>query len=131
MAMHGRRGPTALAGQRPKRSRPIRKLLGRMVHYLGRFKRIVAIGAVLSLAATIVAVVDPLILAYGIDSILVTNPVLGTTLFLTQIYIILKVTSWIMSSVNTWILAGAQAGFVQNIQEDLYSKLLRADLSYH
>jgi len=131
MAMHGRRGPTALAGVKPKRSRPIRVLLGRMVHYLGRFKRIVAIGAVLSLAATIVAVFDPLILAFGIDSLLVSNPVFETTLMLTLLYIVLKVTSWIMGSVNTWILAGAQAGFVQNIQEDLYSKLLRADLSYH
>jgi len=124
MAMHGRRGPTALAGVKPKRSRPIRVLLGRMVHYLGRFKRIVAIGAVLSLAATIVAVFDPLILAFGIDSLLVSNPVFETTLMLTLLYIVLKVTSWIMGSVNTWILAGAQAGFVQNIQEDLYSKLL-------
>ncbi|MHA2147625.1 MAG: hypothetical protein ACXAAN_03115, partial [Candidatus Thorarchaeota archaeon] len=67
MAMHGRRGPTALAGQKDKRSRPIRVLLGRMISYLGRFKRIVAIGAVLSLAATIVAVFDPLILKLGID----------------------------------------------------------------
>ncbi|MFW9769451.1 MAG: ABC transporter ATP-binding protein [Candidatus Thorarchaeota archaeon] len=131
MAMHGRRGPTALASEKPKRSRPIRKLLGRMVHYLGRFKRIVAIGAVLSLAATIVAVIDPLILAYGINSILQENPVLETTITLTLLYVILKATSWTMSSVNTWILAGAQAGFVQNIQEDLYTKLLSADLSYH
>ena len=131
MAMHGRRGPMALAGQKPKRSRPIRKLLGRMVHYLGRFKRIVAIGAVMSLVATIVSVFDPLVLSFGIDSILVENPVIETILFLTGLYVLLKVTAWILSSINTWILAGAQAGFIQNIQEDIYSKLLRADLSYH
>ncbi|MHA3963458.1 MAG: ABC transporter ATP-binding protein [Candidatus Thorarchaeota archaeon SMTZ1-45] len=131
MAMHGRRGPTALAGEREKRSRPIRVLLGRMVHYLGRFRRIVAIGAVLSLLSTIVSVFDPLILSFGIDSLLVANPVIATTIFLTLLYIIFKVTSWTLGSINTWILAGAQAGFVQNIQEDLYSYLLRADLSYH
>ena len=129
--MHGRRGPMALAGQRPKRSRPIRVLLGKMIHYLGRFKRIVAIGAVLSLAATIVSLFDPLVLKYAIDSILVANPVIGTAIFLTSLYVIFKVTSWILSSINTWILAGAQAGFVQNIQEDIYTKLLGADLSYH
>ncbi|MFW9963824.1 MAG: ABC transporter ATP-binding protein [Candidatus Sifarchaeia archaeon] len=131
MAMHGRHGPTALAGGREKRSRPIRVLLGRMVHYLGRFRRIVAIGAVLSLLSTIVSVFDPLILSFGIDSLLVVNPVIGTTVFLTLLYLLFKATSWALSSINTWILAGAQAGFVQNIQEDLYGYLLRADLSYH
>jgi ATP-binding cassette subfamily B multidrug efflux pump len=131
MAMHGRRGPAALAGQKEKRSRPIRVLLGRMVHYLGRFKRIVAIGAVMSLIATIVAVFDPLVLSFGIDSILVENPVIETIMLLTGFYVFLKVTSWILSSINTWILAGAQAGFVQNIQDDIYSHLIRADLSYH
>jgi ATP-binding cassette subfamily B protein len=120
-----------MMGQKAKRSRPIRVLLGRMVSYLGRFKRIVAIGAVLSLTATIVAVFDPLILKLGIDSIVVEFPVIETILFLTGVYLLFKVTAWILYSVNTWILAGAQAGFVQNIQEDLYSKLLRADLSYH
>jgi len=131
MAMHGRRGPTALAGQKEKRSRPIRILLGQMVGYLGRFKRIVAIGAVLSLVATIVAVFDPLILKFGIEAVLAENPVIESILFLTGLYVLFKVTSWTLSSVNTWILAGAQAGFVQNIQEDLYANLLRADLSYH
>ncbi len=129
--MHGRRGPTALASQRPKRSRPIRILLARMANYLGRFKRIVAIGAVLSLVATIFAVFDPLVFSWAIDSILVVNPVVGTILFLTSLFVIFKVIAWLLSSINTWILAGAQAGFVQNIQEDLYTKLLGADLSYH
>jgi len=126
-----RHGPMALAGQKPKRSRPIRVLLGRMISYLGKFKRIVAIGAVLSLLATIVAVFDPLILSIGINSVLAENPVLETILLLTLLYAILKVTSWIMGSINTWIMAGAQAGFIQNVQEDIYGKLLRSDLSYH
>ncbi len=128
MGMHG---PRALARKKQKRSRPMRVLLGRMFSYLGRFKRIVAIGAVLSLLATIVAVFDPLILSIGINSVLEQNPVFETILLLTLIYAILKVTSWIMSSINTWIMAGAQAGFIQNVQEDIYAKLLRSDLSYH
>ncbi|MHA1927795.1 MAG: ABC transporter transmembrane domain-containing protein, partial [Candidatus Thorarchaeota archaeon] len=126
-----RHGPMGLASKKPKRSRPIRVLLGRMISYLGKFKRIVTIGAVLSLLATIVAVFDPLILSIGINSVLATNPVFETILLLTLVYAILKVTSWIMSSVNTWIMAGAQAGFIQNVQEDIYSKLLQSDLSYH
>jgi ATP-binding cassette subfamily B protein len=102
-----------------------------MINYLGRFKRIVAIGAVLSLAATIVSVFDPLILKLGIDSTFIPGAVIDSILFLTGLYLLFKVTSWTLYSVNVWILSGAQAGFVQNIQEDLYSKLLRADLSYH
>ena len=131
MGVHVRRGPASLTGQKQKRSRPIRVLLGRMAHYLGRFKRIVGIGAVLSLIATIIAVVNPLVLSWGIDSVLVENPVIDTILFLTGLFVFFKVSSWTMSGVNTWVLAGAQAGFVQNIQEDLYTNLLGADLSYH
>jgi ATP-binding cassette subfamily B protein len=121
-------------GGKHKRSRPIRVLLGRMAGYLGRFRRIIAIGAVLSLLATIVSVFDPIILQMGIDSL---DPILNPTatfdtlLFLIGIYIALKVTSWILSSSNTWILADAQAGFVQNIQADVYNHLVSADLSYH
>lgn len=131
MALHGKRGPMALAGKKAKRSRPMRVLLGRMLFYLGKFRRIVTIGAALSLLATIVAVFDPLILSTGINSVLAENPVMDTIILLSIIYAILKVISWVMRSINTWILAGAQAGFIQNIQEDIYSKLLSSDLSYH
>ncbi len=91
MGMH-RRGPASLTGQKQKRSRPIRVLLGRMAHYLGRFKRIVGIGAVLSLIATIFAVINPLVLSWGIDSVLVENPVIDTILFLTGLFVFFKVT---------------------------------------
>ncbi|RLI52797.1 MAG: hypothetical protein DRO87_12620, partial [Candidatus Thorarchaeota archaeon] len=131
MAMHGRRGPTVLAGKKAKRSRPTLVLLRRMFHYLGGFKRTMAIGAILSLMATTVTVFDPLVLSMGIDSILVANPTLQAALMLALIYVILRVSSWILGSLNTWVLSGAQAGFVQSIQEDIYRHLLRADLSYH
>ncbi|MFX0107440.1 MAG: hypothetical protein ACFE7R_04085, partial [Candidatus Hodarchaeota archaeon] len=74
MGMRGHGGPRRLIGGKEKRSRPIRVLLGRMIHYLGRFRRIVAIGAILSILATIVTVVDPLVLQMGIDSIEPLNP---------------------------------------------------------
>ncbi|MHA2067919.1 MAG: ABC transporter ATP-binding protein [Candidatus Thorarchaeota archaeon] len=132
MGMRGHGGPRRMMGGKEKRSRPIRVLLGRMIYYLGRFKRIVAIGAILSILATVVSVFDPLVLIWGIGAIEFGNPAsYDTLLFLIGIYIVMRVTSWILSSTNIWILAGAQAGFVQNIQEDVYSHLVRADLSYH
>ena len=128
MGMHG---PRRMMGEKQKKSRPNRVLLGRMISYLGKFKRIVAIGAALSLVATIVSIFNPIILSIGINSVLARVPVIETIITLTLLYFILKVTSWLMYSANVWILSGAQAGFIQNIQEDIYSKLLRADLSYH
>lgn len=134
MGMRGHGGPRALIGRNEKRSRPIRVLLGRMVHYLGRFRRIVAIGAVLSVTATIVSVIAPLVLKDGIDAIdpnVVATPSFDALVFLIGLFVLLRIASWVISSINTWILAGAQAGFVQSIQEDVYASLVRADLSYH
>ncbi|MHA2116243.1 MAG: ATP-binding cassette domain-containing protein [Candidatus Thorarchaeota archaeon] len=126
-----RRGPHGMMGGKEKRSRPIRVLLGRMFGYLGRFKKIVLIGAILSLVATIVSVFDPLILQIGIDLVGDVSSTFNTLLLLIGLYVILKIIAWILNGVNTWILAGAQSGFVQNVQEDVYNHLVRADLSYH
>ena len=134
MGMHGPMGgvggPRALVGKKEKRSRPIRVLLGRMVHYLGSFKRIVAIGAILSLAATIVSVINPLVLRAGIDSVDLGGS-LSTLFLLTILFFVLSVVTWVMNGVNTWIMSIAQAGLVQGVQEDVYEHLVRADLSYH
>ncbi len=134
MVMHGPMGvgggPRALVGKKEKRSRPIRVLLGRMVQYLGSFKRIVIVGAILSLAATIVGVINPLVLRAGIDSVYLESS-LTTLFFLTILFLVLSIVSWIMSGVNTWIMAAAQAGLVQSVQEDVYEHLVEADLSYH
>jgi len=131
MGMHGPRGPHALMGRGYKRSRPFRVLLGRMIGYLERFKRIVAIGAVFSLIAAVVSIFDPLVLQRGIDAVFDSDTTLNLLLFLVGLYIALKLISWALNSVNTWILADAQAGFVQNIQADVYDNLVKADLSYH
>ncbi|MHA2434106.1 MAG: ABC transporter ATP-binding protein, partial [Candidatus Thorarchaeota archaeon] len=134
MGMRGHGGPRGMMGSKQKRSRPIRVLLGRMVHYLGRFRRIVAIGAVLSIIATVVSVFEPLVLTAGIDIIdpnVTASPMFDALIILIALYVVLKITSWALFSANTWVLVGAQAGFVQNIQEDVYGHLVRADLSYH
>jgi ABC-type multidrug transport system fused ATPase/permease subunit len=128
--MGGRGGPRGLMGTKEKRSRPVRVLLGRMVKYLGSFKRIVAIGAVLSLAATIASVINPLVLRAGIDSVNLEGS-LSTLYSLTIIFLVLSVVSWVMGGVNTWIMSIAQAGLVQSVQEDVYKHLVGADLSYH
>jgi ATP-binding cassette subfamily B protein len=117
-------------GEKEKRSRPVRVLLGKMVGYLGKFKRIVAIGAVLSLVATIVGVINPLVLREGINSVYQVGS-LNTLIVLTIIFLILSVMTWVMNGINTWIMASAQAGLVQSVQEDVYSHLVHADLSYH
>ena len=128
--MRGRRGPRGLMGWKEKRSRPVRVLLGRMVYYLGKFKRIVFVGAVLSLVATIFNVINPLVLRAGIDSVYL-EPSFNTLVTLTVLFLILSVLSWIMGGMNTWIMSVAQAGLVQNVQEDVYRHLVNADLSYH
>ncbi len=131
MGMRGHGGPRALSGKREKRGRPIRVLLGRMFGYLGPFKRVMAVGAVFSILATLVAVFDPLVLTMGIDTVFGGTGTFDALLFLVVLYALLKITSWILAGINTWILAGAQAGYVQRIQADVYSHLVRADLSYH
>ena len=130
MGMH-HHGPRGLMRPREKRSRPIKVLLTRMFRYLGRFKRIVAIGAVFSLIGTLVAAVDPIVLSWGIDTALTPASTLDATLFLVALYVILRIARWVSQSLNTWILAGAQASLVQAVQSDVYNHLVDADLSYH
>ncbi|MFX1580539.1 MAG: ABC transporter ATP-binding protein [Promethearchaeota archaeon] len=134
MGFHGpggpRRGPGGMLRKKEKRSRPVRLLLGKMVHYLGKFKRIVMIGAILSLAATLVGVINPLVLRAGINSVYLEGS-LNILYTLTVVFLILAILSWAMSGINTWIMSVAQAGLVQNVQEDVYRHLVNADLSYH
>ncbi len=131
MGMRGHGGPRALALQREKRSRPMRVLLGRMVHYLGGFRKIVAIGAVFSLIASILGVIIPVILTDGIDVIAANNPILADVLYLITLYVALSLAYWIIGSLKTWVLSSAQAGFVQIIQSDTYDHLVNADLMFH
>lgn len=134
MGMHGpmggRGGPARLIGKKEKRSRPVRVLLGRMVHYLGGFKRIALVGAILSLASTVISVVIPLVMRDGIDSVNLVGS-FNILASLITLFLILSVVSWVMGGVNTWIMSIAQAGLVQSVQEDVYKHLVAADLSYH
>jgi len=126
-----RRGPTALAGERYKRSRSLHVLLGAIFGYIGRFKKLIVIAAALAVTATIFRAIDPVILATGINVVLIPDAPLSAVLYLGIIYAILRMASWLLSSLYTWILAGAQAGFVRFLQQDVYKKLVHADLSYH
>ena len=131
MGMHASGGPRRLSGKREKRSRPVRLLLGRMFGYVGPFKRIMTVGAIFAIIGTLVAVFDPLVLTMGIDVVFSAGGTLDTLLLLVMIYVALKFTAWAFRGVNTWILSGAQAGFVQSVQSDVYGHLVNADLSYH
>jgi ABC-type multidrug transport system fused ATPase/permease subunit len=120
-----------MSRQKEKRSRPVRVLLGRMIGYLGRFKKAVAIGAIFSVAATIVTIFDLPVLTTGVDTAFSSGGTFEAVLFLAILYLILRVLAWVFRGLYTWILSGAQSGFVQSIQTDVYSHLVNADLSYH
>ena len=125
-----RRGPTALAGGRAKRSRSLRVLVANMFRYLGGFKGVIAIAAILTLIAMVFRTIDPLILATGIDLVFQQGTLDGV-LFLGLLFVILRVISWLLISTYTWLLSGAQGGFIRSLQQDVYRKLVGADLSYH
>lgn len=124
-------GHLGLMRSREKRSRPVKVLLSRMLGYLGRFRRIVIIGAIFSLIGTAVATIDPLVLSWGIDTALTPTSTFNAILQLVAIYVILRLARWISEGLYTWILADAQASFVQTVQSDVYDHLVDADLSYH
>ncbi len=124
-------GHPGLMRSREKRSRPVKVLLSRMLGYLGRFRRIVIIGAIFSLIGTAVATIDPLVLSWGIDTALTPTSTFNAILQLVAIYVILRLARWISEGLYTWILADAQASFVQTVQSDVYDHLVDADLSYH
>ena len=124
-------GHPGLSRSREKRSRPVKVLLSRMLGYLGRFRRIVIIGAIFSLIGTAVATIDPLVLSWGIDTALTPTSTFNAILQLVAIYVILRLARWISEGLYTWILADAQASFVQTVQSDVYDHLVDADLSYH
>ena len=126
-----RRGPSALAGERYKRSRSLRTLLGAQFGYLGRFKKLIVVAATLAIIATIFRAIDPLILTAGINLVLVPGAPLSAVLYLGIIYLILRAASWLLNSLYTWILSGAHAGYIRTLQQDIYAKLVRADLSYY
>ncbi|MHA1917348.1 MAG: ABC transporter ATP-binding protein [Candidatus Ranarchaeia archaeon] len=131
MGMHRSGGPTALAGKKSKRSRPMKTLLGKIFGYLGSFKREIIFAFILTIIATAISSVDPLFLTLGIDLVLDPNSTFFGIIFLGVIYVVLRVISWTLMSGYTWVLSGSQAGFAQSIQKDVYDKLVYADLSYH
>ncbi|MFW9994907.1 MAG: ABC transporter ATP-binding protein [Candidatus Odinarchaeota archaeon] len=126
-----RRGPGALAQQREKHSRPLLVLLKEVFIYLGQFRRTIFIGAILAIIGTLFVAVDPIVLAQGVDLLLTPEGTATGLLVLGGLYLFLRIAGWVLSSIYTWVLAGAQAGFVQKLQQDVYDHLIRADLSYH
>jgi ATP-binding cassette subfamily B multidrug efflux pump len=124
-------GPATLAQEHQKRSRPLYVLLAKMIRYLGRFRRRIAVAAILVIFATVFTVLDPVVLSWGIDFVLTPGGTLTGLLTLALMYFALRFGGWLFNSLYTWILASAQAGFVQSIQQDTYDHLVHADLAYH
>ena len=114
-----------------KRSRPITLLLRRMGGYFKGFRRIIVTGAILAVLSSAVDAISPIILSQGIDSVLSVANVTTIIITLTLVYLGLRLISWIAGSFYTQVIAKAQAGFVNKVQEDTYSHLIDADLSFH
>lgn len=129
MAGPGR--PWMMGDEKYVRNKPMKVLIRAMFSYLGRFRKIVYLGAGLSIAATIFMAIDPLVLSWGIDLVLEPGANLQGIILLALLFTGLKIASWLLGSINTWVFSKAQAGFVQSLQQDVYDKLVRADLSYH
>ncbi|MFW9957416.1 MAG: ABC transporter ATP-binding protein [Candidatus Odinarchaeota archaeon] len=130
--MSNSRGPPSRTST--KRSRPVSVLLRRMGGYFRGFRKIVIIGAFLAIASSIIDAISPLLLSSGIDTIvelIAGSDVLSAILPLVLLYFGLRLASWIAGSFYTWVIARAQAGFVQSVQKDVHAHLIDADLSYH
>ncbi|MDH4213029.1 MAG: ABC transporter ATP-binding protein/permease [Candidatus Thorarchaeota archaeon] len=130
--MSNSRGPPSRTSK--KRSRPVSVLLRRMGGYFRGFRKIVIIGAFLAIASSIIDAISPLLLSSGIDTIvelIAGSDVLSAILPLVLLYFGLRLASWIAGSFYTWVIARAQAGFVQSVQKDVHAHLIDADLSYH
>jgi ATP-binding cassette subfamily B protein len=124
------------AGGRPgypskKRSRPIGLLLRRMGGYFSGLRRIIVTGATLAILASLIDALSPIVLSQGIDTALGTTGVVSTIIVLTLLYLGLRLVSFVSGSFYTRVIAKAQAGFVNQVQEDTYSHLVDADLSFH
>lgn len=114
-----------------KRSRPIGFLLRRMGGYFKGFRKIIISGAILAIFASLIDAISPLILSQGIDVSLGSIDVTNTIITLTILYLGFRLVSFISGSFYTRVIARAQAGFINKVQEDVYSHLVDADLSFH
>jgi len=124
------------AGGRPghptkKRSRPIGLLLRRMGGFFSTLKKIIISGAILAILASLIDAISPIVLSQGIDIALNATGVISIFITLTLLYLGLRLVSFVSGSFYTRVIAKAQAGFVNKVQEDVYSHLVDADLSFH
>ena len=114
-----------------KRSRPTGLLLRRMGGYFSGLRRIIISGALLAIFASLIDAISPLILSQGIDASLGALNVGSLIITLTILYLGFRLISFVFGSFYTRVIARAQAGFVNKVQEDVYTHLVDADLSYH
>lgn len=99
--------------------------------YFSGLRRIIVTGAILAILASLIDALSPIVLSQGIDTALGTTGVVSTIIVLTLLYLGLRLVSFVSGSFYTRVIAKAQAGFVNQVQEDTYSHLVDADLSFH
>jgi ATP-binding cassette subfamily B protein len=99
--------------------------------YFSGLRKVIVSGAILAILSSLVDAISPIVLSQGIDEALGISSVMSTFVILTLLYLGLKLVSFVGGSFYTRIIAKAQAGFVNKVQEDTYSHLVDADLSFH
>ncbi len=114
-----------------KRSRPTGLLLRRMGGYFSGLRKIIISGALLAIFASLIDAISPLILSQGIDASLGSLDASNLLITLTILYLGFRLLSFVLGSFYTRVIARAQAGFVNKVQEDVYTHLVDADLSFH
>ena len=129
---HSGRGPGRFMIEKAQRTRPTRDLLGRLWGYLGKFWFFLVISGLLILSSTIGQILSPLIISQGLDEAL--SPVSPDTDFLVKLFLIflgLSLFVWFANAFNTYILARVRANMLDDVRRDVFSHLVKADMSYH
>jgi len=134
--MAHRRGPGALFSEKStKRTRPTKVLLQMLWLYLGRFSPFLLISAIAIIVYTIGSIIYPLIISNGLDTALPLGPTVSpnidtlTTIFI--IFLVLSFAIWLLNALNTYILAYVQAYMLHDVRQDIFNRLVKADMTFH
>ncbi len=128
---HGR-GPGRFMMESAKKTRPTKQLLGRLWGYLGKFKFWVLFSGLLILVSTLGQIISPLIISSGLDAAVENaSPNVEFLTILFYVFLGISLFVWFTNAVNTYILARVKANMLHDVRKDVFSHLVKADMSYH
>ncbi|MEA2070895.1 MAG: ABC transporter ATP-binding protein [Asgard group archaeon] len=144
---HRRRGGSGRRIEEDRDIRPIRVLLRKLMHYLRPFIPIMIATTIISILYAATQLVNPLILANGIDSINTDKiieldgqyyvpmgevlwSVQSLMLFFGGTFLFVGVLGFILQSFTRRMYAKVQAGMIHDIRMDVYHQLINSSMSY-